>query len=349
MFHVLDITCGSTTVKLALFEGTAPRAGRDVALPGHDAPPAVRAAVVAAARDFLAEAGGALHDLDAIAARGGLLRPLAGGTYRVNEAMVRDLAEARYGRHASNYSALAADELAREAGIAAYVVDPVTVDELADEAALTGIPSIRRRSIFHALSQKAAARRAAAQLGKRYEDASLIVAHLGGGISVSPLDHGKFVDVNNANEGGPFSPERAGGVPCGDLVKLCFSGKSTKDEITKRLTRTGGLSAYLGTNSAKQVEDRVKAGDARATEVLQAMCYQIAKEIGNCATVLCGKVDAIVVTGGVAHDAIAMDWIKQRVGFISQNYLVFPGEDELPALAAGALRVLSGEEKAKEY
>jgi len=194
-----------------------------------------------------------------------------------------------------------------------------------------------------------AALQACQELKKKLAEVNLIVAHLGGGISISPLDHGKFIDVNNANEGGPFSPERAGGVPTGALVKMCFSGKYTVDEIKKKLTRSGGLSAYLGTNMANQVKDRVLAGDQQAEEVFRAMAYQIAKEIGACATALKGRVDAIVVTGGVAFNEIFTDWIKERVLFISPRFLVYPGEDEMPALAAGALRVLRGDEKAREY
>jgi butyrate kinase len=194
-----------------------------------------------------------------------------------------------------------------------------------------------------------AALQACAALNKKLSGVNLVVAHLGGGISISPVDHGRFTDVNNANEGGPFSPERAGGVPTGDLVKLCFSGKHSRDDILKKLTRTGGLAAYLGTNNAKEAVDRAAKGDIQAREVVEAMCYQIAKEIGACAAVLKGKVDAIVITGGAAFNPMITDAIRARVGFISGNYLVFPGEDEMPALAAGALRVLRGEEKAREY
>ncbi|MDP2807733.1 MAG: butyrate kinase, partial [bacterium] len=208
---------------------------------------------------------------------------------------------------------------------------------------------IERKSLLHALNMRMAALQACQELNKKLEQVNLIVAHLGGGISISPLDHGKFVDVNNANEGGPFSPERAGGVPTGALVKMCFSGKYTAADIKKKLTRNGGLSAYTDTNRANEVKDRVLKGDKQAEEIFRAMAYQIAKEIGACATALKGKVDAIVITGGVAYNQIFTDWIKERVAFITPKYFVYPGEDEMPALAAGALRVLKGEEQAREY
>jgi len=299
--------------------------------------------------DFLSRNNIDLKKLSAVVDRGGLLKPISSGTYVVNQAMLNDLKEAKRGEHISNVGAFIAKEVADAAGCKAFIVDAVSVDEFTPLARISGLAEIERKSLLHALNMRMAALQACQELKKKLTDINLIVAHLGGGISISPVDHGKFVDVNNANEGGPFSPERAGGVPTGALVKMCFSGKYPIDEIKKKLTRSGGLSAYLGTNKANEVKDRVLAGDKQAEEIFKAMAYQVAKEIGACAAVLNGKVEAIVITGGVAFNQIFTDWIKERVSFISPKFMVFPGEDEMPALAAGALRVLKGEEKAREY
>ncbi|MEI8242669.1 MAG: butyrate kinase [bacterium] len=346
---LLVINVGSTSVKLALFsdaqQTAATEAAFDHALAGA---PAV-AAVVAAARAFLHGAGVDPDSLRAIAARGGLLRPLAGGTYRVNAAMLQDLAAATYGRHASNFSALAAAELARRAGTPAYIVDPVTVDELADEAAITGIPAIRRRSIFHALSQKAAARRAAAELGKRYEESSLIVAHLGGGISVAAHQHGRVIDVNNALDGdGPLAPERAGTIPAGSLAELCLSGKHTLPEIKRMLAGHGGMSAHLGTDDMRQVEQRIQAGDARAALLTRAMALAIARQIGAMAAVLSGRVDAIVLTGALVQWLRLRDLLHPRIAFLGP-VLIYAENMEMAALAQGVQRVLTGAEHAQDY
>jgi butyrate kinase len=211
------------------------------------------------------------------------------------------------------------------------------------------MPEIERISIFHALNQKAVARKAAEDLGKAYEDINLIVAHLGGGISVGAHRKGKVVDVNNALNGdGPFSPERAGGVPVEGLVKMCYSGKYTMDEVMRKLVGRGGMVAYLNTNDAREVEAMIANGDKKAELVYRAMAYQVAKEIGNCAAVLWGDVEAIILTGGIAYSDVLTGWIKERVEFIAK-VLIYPGEDEMSALAMGGLRVLRGQEKAKEY
>jgi butyrate kinase len=353
-FLTLVINPGSTSTKVAVYRGSKQLMAESI---GHDKTEIekyprivdqypMRKAVIL---DFLTRNKVALKSLSAVVDRGGLLKPITSGTYRINQAMLDDLKEAKRGEHISNVGAFIAKELADAAGCPAFIVDAVSVDEFSPLARISGLAEIERKSLLHALNMRMAALQACQELNKKLPEVNLIVAHLGGGISISPVDHGKFVDVNNANEGGPFSPERAGGVPTGALVKMCFSGKYTIDEIKKKLTRSGGLSAYLGTNMANQVKDRVLAGDKQAEEVFRAMAYQIAKEIGACAVALKGKVDAIVVTGGVAFNKIFTDWIKERVSFISPKFLVFPGEDEMPALAAGALRVLTGEEKAREY
>ncbi len=351
---VLVLNPGSTSTKVAVYRGDRPLCQESIE---HDRAELekfprivdqhpMRHLVV---MDFLARHKVDVKSLGAVVDRGGLLKPISSGTYRINQAMLDDLGEARRGEHISNVGAFIATDIARAAGCPAFIVDAVSVDEFTPLARVSGLAGIERKSLLHALNMRMAALQACQELGKGLEQVNLIVAHLGGGISISPVERGRFVDVNNANEHGPFSPERAGHVPCADLVKMCFGGKLSKDEIVKRLTRSGGLAAYLGTNKAGEAVERARNGDRQAAEVLEAMCYQIAKEIGACATVLRGKVDAIVVTGGVAFNRMLMDWIRERTGFISQKFLVYPGEDEMPALAAGALRVLGGQEKAREY
>jgi butyrate kinase len=287
--------------------------------------------------------------LNAIVGRGGLLKPIVSGTYAVNEAMLKDLREAQRGQHASNLGAIIANEIAKELNVSAFIVDPVVVDEMDDIARISGMPEIERKSIFHALNQKAVAKRYAKENGKKYEEVNLIVAHMGGGVSVGAHKAGRIVDVNNALDGeGPYSPERSGGVPIGDLVKMCFSGKYTIDDIKKKITGKGGFVAYLGTNNALEVEKAALAGDEKARLIHDAMGYQVAKEIGKCAAVLAGKVDAIILTGGMAYGKPMVNYIKERVDFIAP-VVVYPGEDELLALAEGTVRVLKGEEQAKIY
>jgi butyrate kinase len=299
--------------------------------------------------NMLKEKGISLSEIDAIVGRGGLLKPIESGTYIVNEKMIEDLKKAERGEHASNLGGIIAYTLAKEHDIEAYIVDPVVVDELEDIARITGMPEIEKSSIFHALNQKAIARRLAADLNKKYEEVNLIIAHLGGGISIGAHKHGRVVDVNDALNGeGPFSPERAGGLPVLDLVKLCYSGKYTYQEMKKRLIGQGGIVAHLGTNDVREVYKKIKEGDKKAELVLEAMAYQTAKEIGAMAVVLKGQVDAIGITGGIAYNEDFVKRISERVKFIAPIY-VYPGEDEMSALAQGAYRVLSGEEKAKMY
>jgi butyrate kinase len=351
---ILVLNPGSTSTKVAVYKNDKPLVSESIE---HDKTEIEKYARIVdqypmrkrVVLDFLSRNKIELKTLSAVVDRGGLLKPISSGTYVVNQAMLDDLKEARRGEHISNVGAFIAREIAEQAGCRAYIVDAVSVDEFTPLARISGLAGIERKSLLHALNMRMAALQACRELGKKLGQVNLIVAHLGGGISISPLDHGQFVDVNNANEGGPFSPERAGGVPTGALVKMCFSGQYTADDIKKKLTRSGGLSAYLGTNKAHQVMERVNQGDKQAEEVFRAMAYQIAKEIGACATVLNGKVDAIVVTGGVAFNKSFNEWIKERVAFISPKFLVYPGEDEMPALAAGALRALKGEEQAREY
>jgi butyrate kinase len=299
--------------------------------------------------DVLKEKDINLSTLDAVVGRGGLLKPIEGGTYKVNEIMLQDLKVGVLGQHASNLGGILANEIAKGLNIPAFIVDPVVVDEMEEIARISGIPEIERVSIFHALNQKAVAKRYSDEVNKKYEDINVIVAHLGGGISVGAHKNGRVIDVNNALDGeGPFSPERSGGLPVGDLVKLCFSGKYTHDEIKKMINGKGGFVAHYSTNDARAVSEAMRQGDKKAEVLFKAMAYQIAKEIGKCAAVLCGKVDAIILTGGIAYSKEIVELIKERVEFIAP-VVVYPGEDELLALAQGGLRVLKGEEKAKEY
>ncbi len=299
--------------------------------------------------DFLKEKNCDPKSLDVIVGRGGLLKPIPGGTYAVSDALLADLEKGVQGQHASNLGGILAREIGDKLGVPSYIVDPVVVDELTDKARLSGMPELPRRSIFHALNQKAVARRYAKEHGTRYEDLNLIVIHMGGGVSVGAHDHGKVVDVNNILDGeGCFSPERSGTVPVGDLVKMCFSGKYTQQEIYKKICGNGGFNAYLHTNDARVVEKMVKEGNAEAKLVQDAFYYQIAKDAGAMAAVLCGKVDQIILTGGIAYDPYTLEVLQKYLGFIAP-ITVYPGEDELLALCQGALRVVTGEEKAKEY
>ncbi|WP_456278352.1 butyrate kinase [Bacillus sp. AK128] len=287
--------------------------------------------------------------LNAVCGRGGLLRPIQGGTYDVNDQMLVDLRKGYSGQHASNLGGIIAYEIASGLNIPSYIVDPVVVDELDEIARISGVPEIERKSIFHALNQKAVARRVARELGKPYEELNLIVTHMGGGITVGAHKNGKVIDVNNGLHGdGPFSPERAGTVPAGDLVSLCFSGEYYREEVMKKLVGNGGLVGYLGTSDAVKVEKLIEAGNEQAKIVYDAMAYQVAKEIGSAAAVLFGKVDRIILTGGLAYGKEFVKSITDRVNWIA-DVIVQPGENELQALAEGALRVLQGTEQAKIY
>lgn len=291
-----------------------------------------------------------LESLSAVVGRGGLLRPIPGGTYRVSEAMRIDLQSAVYGEHASNLGALLAHEIAiRAGGVPAFIVDPPVVDELEPLARISGVPELPNRSVFHALNQKATARRAAADLGRPYEELNLVVVHLGGGITVGAHRSGRVIDVNNGLDGmGPMSPERAGSLPALSMVHLVSSWRYTLPEIQRMLVGRGGMVAHLGTTDARVVEERIAQGDAHAEEVYRAMAYQVAKEVGRAAVALRGQVDRIVLTGGLAYSDLLTAWIREQAEWIAP-VSVYPGEDEMQALAEGGLRVLRGEEEALEY
>lgn len=299
--------------------------------------------------DTLNEKGINLTKLSAVVGRGGLLKPMEGGTYSVGEAMIEDLKVGVLGEHASNLGGIIAQEIAGKLNIPAFIVDPVVVDEMHAVARISGMPELDRKSIFHALNQKAVARRASTEMNRRYDDCNFIVAHMGGGISVGAHEKGRVIDVNNALDGeGPFSPERSGGLPVGDLVKLCFSGKLSHGDLKKKIKGQGGLVAYLNTNDGREVTRMIAEGHPDAELIYKAMAYQVAKEIGMCAAVLKGNVDAVILTGGLAYDKTFISWITERVSFIG-NVIVYPGEDEMSALALGGLRVLRGEETAQVY
>ena len=299
--------------------------------------------------DFLKEKDFDLSSLDFVVGRGGLLKPIPSGTYEVTDALLEDLKIGVQGQHASNLGGILAREIADEYHIPSYIVDPVVVDEMEPYTRLSGVPELPRISIFHALNQKAVARRYAKECGRNYEDLNLIVVHLGGGVSVAPHKNGKCIDSVNALDGdGAFSPERAGGVPNGALIKLCFSGKYTEKEVYKKVVGNGGFNAYLNCNDFREIVKMIENGNEQAALVRDAFIYQLSKDIGAAACTLCGKVDQIIVTGGIAYNASVIDALKEHCEWIAP-FTVYPGEDELLALAQGGLRVMRGEERAGIY
>ncbi|MGE5348818.1 MAG: butyrate kinase [Actinomycetota bacterium] len=300
--------------------------------------------------EALRELGTDLDEITAVVGRGGLVNPIESGIYEVNDLMKKHLSEAINGEHASNLGALLADMIAGPLPeVRAYIVDPVVVDELEPVARLSGHPLIRRKSIFHALNQKAVARIYAASVGKEYEDLNLIVAHMGGGISVGAHRKGRVIDVNNALNGdGPFSPERSGGLPAWQLAELCFSGSYSPSDIKSMLAGKGGIVAYLGTNNHQEATKRAEDGDALAAMVIDGCSYQTAKEIGALSAVLAGEVDCIILTGGLAYDTAHVERVSRMVRHIAPLY-VYPGEDELKALAFNGYLAISGHISVKEY
>jgi len=351
--RILVINPGSTSTKVALFEAEVPVLQETLRYDSADLAPFPHIAdQYAFRRDsvlrWLEANGVALESLDAVVGRGGLFGPMESGTYRVNEAMLHEMRTLGPREHASNLGVLIAQEIAGRAGVPAFTVDPPAVDEMDEIARISGLGEIEWPSLSHALNTKAIARRAAADLGRPYADLNLVVAHIGGGISITAHRKGRMVDVRGGIDSGPFSPERSGSLPLTDLIELCYSGRFAREELKKYLIGRGGLVSHLGTNSALEVERRIAQGDLHARRVAQAMAYQIGKDIGAMATVLEGEVDAIVITGGVAHWQDLVEWVRQRVAFIAP-LRVYPGEDEMLALAQGALRVLRSEEEAKVY
>ncbi|WP_243386391.1 butyrate kinase [Bacillus kexueae] len=353
-FRILVINPGSTSTKIGVFDGERSVFEKTIR---HDSDKINSFETIIDQYEFrkqmiletLDAEGINVSKLSAVCGRGGLLRPIEGGTYEVNDAMLEDLRVGFAGQHASNLGGILAYEIATGLNIPSFIVDPVVVDEMQEVAKISGVAGIERVSIFHALNQKAVARKVAAQYNKKYEEMNLIVTHMGGGITVGAHKDGRVIDVNNGLHGdGPFSPERAGTVPAGSLVEMCYSGEYYREEIMKKLVGQGGLVGYLGTNDAVTVEKMIENGDENAKLVYDAMAYQIAKEIGAASAVLKGKVDAIVLTGGLAYGKEFVQEISSHIDWIA-DVVVYPGENELQALAEGALRVLRGEEEAKVY
>lgn len=296
---------------------------------------------------FLEENGFDINSFDAIVARGGMLPPVKAGAYKVNDVMVDRLRNRPLMEHASNLGAVIAYEIGKLINKPAFIYDSVKVDELSDIARISGLPAIPRISTSHVLNSRAMAIKVAGKYNKKLEDMNFVVAHMGGGVSLGMYEKGKLVDIISDDEG-PFSPERAGRVHCRELISLCFSGQYNKKEVVKLLFNNGGLKGYLGTVDAREVEKMIENGDEKARLIYEAMAYQIAKGIGELATVVKGKVDAIILTGGIAYSSMITNWIKERVEFIAPVEIM-PGENEMESLALGALRVLKGEESAREY
>jgi len=351
--YILAINPGSTSTKIAIFLDEKKIIGQNISHSTEELAPFAKIIDQHKFRekvilDFLKENKFDILQLAAVVGRGGLLTPMASGTYLVNDEMI-DFLKNNKMEHASNLGALLASDIARIIPVDAFIVDPVVVDEMAAIAKITGLPEIRRISIFHALNQKAAAREASKKLGKPYEKCRLIVAHLGGGISIGAHAEGQVIDVNNALNGdGPFAPERAGALPSWSLVELALSGKYDAATLKKKITGKGGIVAHLNINDMRKVEELVMAGDPKAIEIFEAMAYNVAKEIGALAAVLEGRIDAIVLTGGIAFDEHFIHLVRRRVEFLAP-LIILPGEDEMTALTQGALRVLTGEETAKNW
>jgi butyrate kinase len=354
--RVLAINPGSTSTKIAVFDEDQPVFEKTLR---HDPAELEPFGGIIEQYDFrkklvleaMEENNVHPSSLDAVVGRGGLVRSVSGGTWKICDNMLRDLKDpSLWGRiHASNLGAFIADAISKELGIPGFIVDPVVVDEFDDIARISGIPEIERKSLFHALNIRYIARLLAAELGKKFEETNLIGVHMGGGISVAAILQGRVVDVNNALLGmGPFSPQRAGALPIGDLLDLAYGGNYTKKELTTYLTKAAGLMAYLGTDSGIEVNKRIKEGDKQAEQIMEAMLYQVSKEIGACAAVLKGKVDGIFLSGGLAYNDFVVDHIRDRCEFIAPLH-IYPGEKEMEALSMGGVRVLKGLEPGQEY
>lgn len=349
---ILVINPGSTSTKIAVYENESPMLLRNISHTPEELSQFADLTDQYAFRKQLVlqelERMNVPFAFDAVIGRGGLAKPLAGGTYRINRCMLDDARHAIH-KHACDLGCLIAYELAKEAGCPSFIADPGVVDELNDYARISGSPLMQRICIWHALNQRAIARRFANEIGKEYEDLNLIICHMGGGISIAAHDHGRAVDANNALDGeGPFSPERAGSLPAADLIRLCFSGKYTEEQLLRRIAGHAGLTAHLGTNDVREIERRIAEGDAKAKLILDAMLYHTAKHIVAEGAVLCGKIDAILLTGGIARSKYVVRELRRRIDFLAPVHC-YPGEDEMLALAQNALAVLKGTRQAKEY
>ena len=352
--RILAINPGSSTTKLAVYERETPLFEETIE---HNGSAIAYSTDPAGAIEFrmnhilnsMSAHGVEMDSLDAVVGRGGLLHPIPGGVYTVNERMLADLRSAKYGDHASNMGAMLADSIGRKLGIPAFIADSVVTDELCPLARLSGHPEINRTSVFHALNQKAKARRFCAERGLKYDEVNLIIAHIGGGVTVGAHEKGRVIDVNDGLGGeGPYSAQRCGGLPTNAALRLMEREQLSATALLRQLNTRGGLYGYLGTDDGKEISRRAESGDEKARLVYEGMAYQVAKEIGACAAVLRGKVDAIILTGGFARDKMFTGWIAERTRFLAE-IVVMPGEDEQQALCAAALRVLLGQEQALEY
>ena len=352
MERLLILNPGSTSTKLAVFEGESPLFTESIVHTPEELAPfdhvadqyEFRKALVLSC---LEKHGIALDSLNAIVSRGGLLTPIEAGAYEVNDDMVWQLKNRPQNEHASNVGAMIALSIGRDRNIPAYIYDGITVDELLPINKITGVPFLRRKGMGHNLNTRAAALRYARENGKKYEDVTVIVAHLGGGISVNLHHNGKIEDFINDEEG-PFSPERSGGLPMFDVIKLCFDGDYSYHTMMNQVKRKGGLMAHLGTTDSREVEKRIENGDEKAKLIYDAMALNVAKNIAKCAPGVCGKVDAVILTGGIAYSEYFTTYIREHVEFLAP-VVVYPGEDEMQSLALGGLRVLRGEEQAKPF
>ena len=350
----LIINPGSTSTKIGVFEDETLLFEETLR---HSTEEIAKYASIVDQKDFrkeiitnlLKEKNFDINSLNMVVGRGGMLKPIPGGTYAVTDDLLNDLKIGKQGQHASNLGGILAREIADSIGVPSFIVDPVVVDELCDIARYSGVPELPRTSVFHALNQKAVAKRYAKECGKAYDTMNLVVVHMGGGVSVGAHNNGRVIDVFNALDGdGAFSPERAGGAPSGALIKMCFSGKYSQKEVYSKIVGKGGFNAYLGTNDMRDVEKMVNDGDTKAKEIRDAFILQVSKDIGSMAAVLKGKVDRIIVTGGIAYDKGVVAGLKDACEWIAP-FTVYPGEDELLALVQGGLRVVTGEEEAKVY
>jgi butyrate kinase len=351
--HILAINVGSTSTKVAFYRDSERLVQESIAYSASDL---ARYASLEeqlplraeGLRKFIEKNAIDMGKVDLVISRGGLGRPGPAGAYTIDEAMCDDLMQGKYGKHPSALGPSMALALARQHRMPAVVIDPPSTDEFQPLARVSGLPEIERKSAFHALNQKAAARKAARQLKKRYEEINLVVAHLGGGITIGAHLKGQVIDCTHGLNEGPFSPERAGALPTQDLLDLAQSGRVSPKDLARKLVGQGGLAAYLGTTNAVDVEAAVKKGDAKAELIYRAMAYQIAKDIGAMAAVLWGDIDGVVLTGGLAHSEMLTGWVTQQTQFLAPVF-IFPGEDEMEAMAEGALRILRGEETPREY
>jgi len=356
MYSILAINPGSTSTKIAWFHNDKPAWQETITHSSYELAPFQNIADqfelrLKAINDCVTRHGNLFSELSAVVGRGGIVDPIPGGTYLVDDILLKRLRVGKPWEHASNLGGIIAHAIAAPMEIPSFIVDPVAVDELDDISRITGLPELSKPSLAHALNVKATVRRAARDLKIRWYEANFVVAHLGGGCTICAHKDGMMIDINSGNEYGPFSPERTGGLPAKNLVDMCFSGKYTERELKRKLAGQGGLVAYLGTSDMREVHKIIESGGEKgekASLVYRAMAWQIAKEIAAQAVSLCGRVDAILFTGGIAHDNDFVKLLQERVGWIAPC-LIYPGEDEMKALADGALRVLIGDERAKSY